>query len=167
MKGVSRSLTNTNGTGRTSRCNRRNARSSTPLKGWTLGVPPLTLRTCRTARLYSTCSQRRPTVRTLVGHAGRLSGSWLRPVAVPFPGPRPSVPLSHARSGTRASVDSAVTCSGGVVVRFTMAGATAQMRFAHTIPPVVCRYCSENAHFRNSDPAHAIAAWSRSASPRR
>jgi hypothetical protein len=30
-------------------------------EGWTLGVPPLTRRTCRTARLKSTCSHRSPT----------------------------------------------------------------------------------------------------------
>jgi hypothetical protein len=38
---------------------RRRARISSPSSGWVLGVPFLTRRTCRTATLNSTWSQRR------------------------------------------------------------------------------------------------------------
>ena len=50
VKGPARSLVNTNGDfGSCSRCNRRKARNSSPMIGWVLGVPCLTLRTCRVA----------------------------------------------------------------------------------------------------------------------
>jgi hypothetical protein len=56
-----------------SRCSRRSARSSTPWIGWVLGVPFFTRRTCSTAPLKSTWSQRRRAGR---GHG--LEGSWSR-----------------------------------------------------------------------------------------
>ena len=49
-EGPARSLVKTNGDlGSCSRCNRRKALNSSPMIGWVLGVPCLTLRTCRVA----------------------------------------------------------------------------------------------------------------------
>ena len=52
--GAPRSETNTNGEAAASRCSLRKARISSPVIGWVAGVPPLTLRTCRLAKLKST-----------------------------------------------------------------------------------------------------------------
>jgi hypothetical protein len=52
--GAPRSDVNTNGDLSCSRWSRRSARSSSPRMGWVLGVPALTLRTCRVAVLKST-----------------------------------------------------------------------------------------------------------------
>lgn len=61
-EGTSRSLVKTNGDlGSCSRCKRRKARSSSPMIGWVLGVPCLTLRTCRVAVAKSIWSHRRST----------------------------------------------------------------------------------------------------------
>jgi hypothetical protein len=59
VNGKPRSLTNTKGEDELSRWSRRSARSSSPWIGWVLGVPFLIRRTCRTAPLKSTWSQRR------------------------------------------------------------------------------------------------------------
>jgi hypothetical protein len=113
-----------------SRCNRRNARSSTPLNGWTLGVPPFTLRTCRTARLYSTCSQ------TRAAHAGRRLGPWCcRGARAGSAGLRPSGPLPHGYSRERSSL---FLARRGVTVRFTVAGVTSRkcglpMQLSHVV----------------------------------
>jgi hypothetical protein len=55
--GAPRSDTNKNGEAALSRWSRRKARNSRPANGCVLGVPFLTLRTCRTAELKSTWSQ--------------------------------------------------------------------------------------------------------------
>ena len=62
VNGVPRSDVNTKGDfGSCSRCSRRRARNSSPRIGCVLGVPCLTLRTCRAAVRKSICSQRRST----------------------------------------------------------------------------------------------------------
>ena len=54
LNGAPRSDVNTNGDfGSCSRWSRRRARNSSPRMGWVLGVPCLTLRTCRLAVLNS------------------------------------------------------------------------------------------------------------------
>jgi hypothetical protein len=60
-KGAPRSETNTNGDLALSLWCLRNSRSSRPVSGWVLGMPFLTLRTCRDAVLKSICSHRRST----------------------------------------------------------------------------------------------------------
>jgi hypothetical protein len=57
VNGDPRSLTKTKGEVSLSRCSRRRARSSSPRRGWVLGVPFLTRRTCKTAALKSNWSQ--------------------------------------------------------------------------------------------------------------
>jgi hypothetical protein len=52
-----RSLTKTNGDDSLSRWSRRRGRSSSPRRGWVLGLPFLTRRTCRTAAPNSTPAQ--------------------------------------------------------------------------------------------------------------
>jgi hypothetical protein len=58
-RSLTKTKTKTNGDVSLSRCIRRKARSSSPRMGWVLGVPFLTRRTCSTAALNSTWSQRR------------------------------------------------------------------------------------------------------------
>jgi hypothetical protein len=49
-----------------------------PRQGWVLGVPCLTLRTCRVADLTPPVPNAGPPAQTLVGHAGRLRGPCWR-----------------------------------------------------------------------------------------
>jgi hypothetical protein len=56
VNGDPRSLTKTNGDVSLSRWSRRRARSSSPRRGWVLGVPFLTRRTCSTPASNSTWS---------------------------------------------------------------------------------------------------------------
>ena len=74
VNGEPRSDVSTNGDfGSCSRWSRRTARSSSPRIGWVLGVPCLTLRTCRMP-----VRSGRP-VRMPVAHAYRRLGSWWHP----------------------------------------------------------------------------------------
>jgi hypothetical protein len=106
-----RSLTKTNGDVSLSCWSRRRARSSSPCKGWVLGVPFLTRRTCRTAPLKSTWSQRRSQAscpgaamrKWLVGNPASCETVNLRNVRLLSTGADP------CRSGSRARA-AAVRC---------------------------------------------------------